>query len=496
MKRLTAIFLLLALLLGTAAGCSEKPADENGTTGSATADTPAADQQTEPEPEEETVLTDGLPESDMQGFELNILHHSQEWLAWAYNVLEADELTGEALNDAIYARTDAVQNRFNAKIVTETMREVNPDVIAQLAVSGDSSYDLALMYDLRITGAIQYLADMNDLPYISLDQAWWNPYASSIFTIGGKQYASSGNFSLSVLSRAGGYAFNADMMNALNLGSPYEHVKNGTWTVDVMMQMADAANQDINGDSQQTNDDQFGIESSVKEHFLRMIFGSGVALITKDEAGYPVFSLSTDDVAITKMQHILDVSSHGGWYNTTSQNVDSSDSMVAGTFQNGRALFVVSNPNSLSNMRDYDFNFGFVPVPKYDETQTVYYAPSFGAELSVLPMSYDTASAEQIGTLLEAMALYSQQNIVPEYIETLVKTKYARDAESAEMLAMAFDGIYFDFGINAWQEQVAAKLLKGSFVGLAGNFGSVLQTMQKSVDSEIKRLIKQIDKAG
>ena len=149
----------------------------------------------------------------------------------------------------------------------------------------------------------------------------------------------------------------------------------------------------------------------------------------------------------------------------------------------------------MSGMRDYDFNFGFVPVPKYDENQDRYYAPSFGAELSVLPMSYDASQSEYIGTLLEAMAFYTQKNIVPEYIETLVKTKYARDAESAEMFTIAFDGIYFDFGINAWQEQVAAKLLKGSFVDLAGNFGSVLQTMQKSVDAEIKRLIKQIDKA-
>ena len=70
--------------------------------------------------------------------------------------------------------------------------------------------------------------------------------------------------------------------------------------------------------------------------------------------------------------------------------------------------------------------------------------------------------------------------------------KQVFSAESAEMLSLAFEGIYFDFGINAWQEQVAAKLLKGSFVGLAGNFGSVLQTMKKSVDSEVKRLKKQI----
>ncbi|MBO5258710.1 MAG: hypothetical protein J6C42_14520 [Clostridia bacterium] len=316
------------------------------------------------------------------------------------------------------------------------------------------------------------------------------------FVIGGKQYAASGNFSLSVLSRAGGYAFNQNIVSELNLTSPYEYVKNNQWTIDNMYAMADAANLDINGDGQQTSDDQFGIESSVKEHFLRMMFGSEVALITQDETGFPVFNLPSDEVAVTKMQHILDLSSNGGWYNTTSDNVDGTDAMMAGTFKNGRCLFVTSNPHSLSSIRDYDFNVGFVPVPKYDENQERYYAPSFGAELSILPKSYDANSIEYSGMLLEAMAFYTQQNIVPQYTETLVKSKYARDAESAEMLTICFDSIYFDFGINAWQEQVAAKLLKGSFVGLKGNFGSVLKGMQKSVDASIKSLAKQIEKAG
>ena len=492
MKRLTAVLLLLSMLAGTFAGCSDN---------SANSDEPAADNTTTPSAEEaaeeeETVLTDGLPDTDMKGFELNILHHSQEWLAWANNVLEAEEQTGEILNDSIYNRTDVLQERFNAKILTETRSQVGADVISQLAMSGDTSYDLCMTYDLWITGMIQYLADMQTLPYISLDKAWWNPYASSIFVIGGKQYAASGNFSLSVLSRAGGYAFNQNIVSELNLTSPYEYVKNNQWTIDNMYAMADAANLDINGDGQQTSDDQFGIESSVKEHFLRMMFGSEVALITQDETGFPVFNLPSDEVAVTKMQHILDLSSNGGWYNTTSDNVDGTDAMMAGTFKNGRCLFVTSNPHSLSSIRDYDFNVGFVPVPKYDENQERYYAPSFGAELSILPKSYDANSIEYSGMLLEAMAFYTQQNIVPQYTETLVKSKYARDAESAEMLTICFDSIYFDFGINAWQEQVAAKLLKGSFVGLKGNFGSVLKGMQKSVDASIKTLAKQIEKAG
>ena len=493
MKRLTAVLLLLSMLAGTFAGCSDSGANSDNTAANNTTAAPSADAAAE---EEETELTDGLPDTNMGGFELNILHHSQEWLAWANNVLEAEEQTGEILNDAIYNRTDVLQERFNAKILTETRSQVGADVISQLAMSGDTSYDLCMMYDLWITGAIQYLADMQALPYISLDEAWWNPYASSIFVIGGQQYAASGNFSLSVLSRAGGYAFNQNIVNELNLTSPYEYVKNNEWTVDNMYKMADAANMDINGDGQTTNDDQFGIESSVKEHFLRMLFGSEIALITQDETGFPVFNLPIDEVAVTKMQHILDLSGNGGWYNTTSTNVDSSDAMVGGTFKNGRCLFVTSNPHSLSSIRDYEFNVGFVPVPKYDENQERYYAPSFGAELSILPKSYDMANAENIGMLLEAMAFYTQKNIVPQYTETLVKSKYARDAESAEMLSICFDSIYFDFGINAWQEQVAAKLLKGSFVGLAGNFGSVLKGMQKSVDAEIKKLVKQIEKAG
>ena len=45
----------------------------------AASDTPSAADQVQPEPEEEeTELTDGLPDTDMQGFELNILHHSQD----------------------------------------------------------------------------------------------------------------------------------------------------------------------------------------------------------------------------------------------------------------------------------------------------------------------------------------------------------------------------------------------------------------------------------
>ncbi len=492
-KRLTAVILLLSILGGTFVGCSDssdntetKKQDDNNVV-------EASGEGEEEVVEEETMpLTDGLPETNMDGFELKIMHHSQEWLSWAYNVLEAEETTGEALNDAIYTRRQDLQDRFNAVITTEPVTDSNAGAVSEIVMTGDSSYSIVMMYDLRVTGALNYLADMKELPYVSFDESWWNPEASSIFNIGGVQYAASGNYSLSVLSRAGGYAFNGDIITQLNLDSPYDLVHNNQWTIDNFYTLADAAAMDLDGDGETTAADQFGIEGSIKEHFLRMIFGSGVPLVTAGDDGYPAFALTDNELAVTKLQHIIDLSSGKGWIDTNT-GVDSNTSVTSGTFDNGRCLFVVSNPTSLENTRDLDFNVGFVPVPKYDEAQENYYSPAFGAEISVLPMSYDVANAEYIGMLLEAMAFYTQQNIVPLYTESVVKSKYARDPEAAEMISICFDSIYFDFGINAWQEQAAARLLNGSFVGLAGNFGSVIKQMDKAVQSEVKKLKKQIE---
>lgn len=100
-KKLTATLLLLSMLIGAFAGCSDNSAEGSDETTPA-ADTPSVEETAE----EETEPTDGLPDTNMNGFELNILHHSQEWLAWAYNVIEAEELTGEVLNDAMYSRND------------------------------------------------------------------------------------------------------------------------------------------------------------------------------------------------------------------------------------------------------------------------------------------------------------------------------------------------------------------------------------------------------
>jgi len=443
---------------------------------------------------EETELTDGLPDTDMQGFTFKMLHHEQSCLNWAEAMLQAEELNGEILNDAIFNREQYLRERFNCAVeVTENPTLIGPEVIKPYVLSGESTYDVVLMYDVQILNDIQYLYDMSQIPHIRFDAEWWNPEASSIYQMDGIRLAAAGNYSLSIVSRASGYMYNRDIVRNLGMETPYEMVKNDTWTIDNMYMLADAACMDLNGDGEMTSEDQFGIISHLKGHFTRSIIGSDVTFVDRDEKGYPVFRLPTDEVAVTKMQHILELSAAGdGWYETDQDAVNTVSPLFADAFRNGTGLFEVGTPFALGSAREYDFDLGIVPIPKYDTEQQSYYAPTSGGEISVMLRSFDAGRAEYVGTLMEAMAFYTHQNIIPEYQDVLVMKKNARDQENAEMLEIMYDNIRFDLCINAWELQCTVPLMEGAFAGLKGNFASTLAGMQNTIDAEIEKLKEEI----
>lgn len=57
-------------------------------------------------------LSDGLPDKNMDGFELKILHCSQDWMNWVNVQLDAEAENGDLVNDAIYRRNVATEERF------------------------------------------------------------------------------------------------------------------------------------------------------------------------------------------------------------------------------------------------------------------------------------------------------------------------------------------------------------------------------------------------
>ncbi len=479
MKRTITILLLASLLL-SACGSAEVETESTSTS-----DITATVTETE------TELTDGLPDTDMAGFTMSMLHFDESWLSWAETQMDAEEETGDRLNDAIYQRNMRIEDRFNAKLDIQAQNMVSNDNIKSAAMAGDTTYDVWFCYDLWVFYSGDCLLSWENMPYIKLDAEWWNPMATSVFNVGGKTYAAAGNYSLSVLSRASGFVFNKDMYT--NLGSDidlYGSVEEGTWTLDKMHTLCEMATRDLNGDGTLDDKDQFGVGGSWKETFWRFIEGSGIKMVSTGEDGYPVFDLVQNENAVNKMMHIFDLFGNNKLYfNMQNTNKDNASTGEA-TFKNGKLLFDVTPFYSLESMRDYDMEIGILPCPKYDEEQSSYYSPSFGAEISILLKTLPDDRKENVGMLLEAMAFDTNKYLIPEYKEVLLKTKYSRDEESAVSVDIIIDTICFDFGINAWQQVVGGPIIDQIYMAGNNNVVSTLTKLQNPVDNEIKNLKK------
>ena len=155
MKRQLAIVLFCAILTSTLASCG----------GAASADTTAAPVETE--------LTDGLPDTDMNGFEFRIASSTQDTLTWANVQLSADSENGETVNDAIFLRETVIEDRFNCQIVNTLMSYA--DIYNQyksIVLAGDNPYDIIMLIGTSVMNNIEVLADLNVLPYVNFDAEW------------------------------------------------------------------------------------------------------------------------------------------------------------------------------------------------------------------------------------------------------------------------------------------------------------------------------------
>ncbi len=482
-KRLITLLILGAMLAGTMS-CGDEKTSTDTTTASSDDTTAVVEEK-----------GDGLPEKDMDGFEFSINHFNSSWLSWANVDLESEAEDGDLVNDEIYRRNRRIEERFGCTINVNGSDMINASTIQAEVMAGDSNYDVWFSYDLWTLGAAEYLMDWNELPYVDLDKEWWNPSATEVFNIGGKQYAASGNFSLSVLSRAAGYTFNKDIYNQLNSDIDiYQLASDGKWTIDKMAALAKQAYADLNGDTVMTSDDdRFGITGSWKEFCNRAILGSGISYISKDDDGFPVFDLPNNEAAVEKLIKIYNTFMQPEVYDgQIGGNVD--DVGGKGDFKSNGVLFIVDHLLGLEDKRQLDIDVGFVPCPKYDEEQYRYYAPSFGAEISVLLKTLPEERMENVGIILEALSYDSQQNLIPTYKEVVLKGKAARDDESAEMVDIIINSISFDFGINAWQNTVANPLVEKTFAAGNANFASTFASMESTVKAEIEKLHTSLDK--
>ena len=114
---------------------------------------------------------------------------------------EAEEFTGEIVNDAIYSRNLTVTERFNCKMDATFTDNFDATGINTIT-AGDDAYDIMFWQIVQIPkyATTGYFRDWyEDLPHVHLDKPWYIGNAAEALSVKGHAYAMIGEYDLDVL---------------------------------------------------------------------------------------------------------------------------------------------------------------------------------------------------------------------------------------------------------------------------------------------------------
>ena len=277
-------------------------------------------------------------------------------------------------------------------------------------------------------------------------------------------------------------AFNKTIASNNQIEDLYTVVREGKWTYDKLSSIAETVMQDLNGDGVMTpEEDIYGFLGArdVTESFY---YGSGGQMVSKNSDG--VFELtfgSERDINVT--EKIIDLMNQP-WFMNHHLIANQDDNYYRQLFEQGYGLFFWMRLDEVTNMRASDADFGILPIPKYEESQDKYYSmvSRYITGLPSIPITLTGEKLDEVGLVLEALSAESYYTLIPEYIETSLKTKNSRDAESADMLDIIINNRVFD------------PMHIYNFGGFSSDYLSLGDTADKNIASWLKSKQKLVQK--
>ncbi len=480
--------LLASLLLSCASGA--KNADnksESTTVGSITTQTPT-------EEAGRNYIDPGLPDADYEGYDFKVLNPDQVTYPWILCLVDADEETGETINDAIYKRNRTVEEKYNitiSEIISKDYSTVMSDMLKAVK-SGTDAYDVVFSAPSNALSLAQQGAcvDLAEVPYLNLDNSYWDQSARRDLSVNSKNYFLPGDFGFAHYSSVLALFFNKKLVLDYELDDPYKLVRDGKWTYDAFFKMASEVSSDLDGNGEYDQHDRYGYMSL--NFIINGLFltGTGERMVEKDENDMPVFTALSNERLITAFDKLV-TSIYSGNFLFDADVMGNKDHRNQDVmFPGNQALFWSELVHWSKLLRSMDSEFGILPAPKLDESQDNYYQNVyFDALCMVVPVTgYD--HLERTGVILEALNAESYITTIPAYYDIMLKTKISRDDESGEMLDIMFNNRVYDLGKIYWdadtfgQANTAFKAKNPSLVSLLEKRESIMiKNIEKAMEA-------------
>ena len=497
MKRFISLLLALLMIFSTVAftltSCGEEENEEKKTE----TDTPVISGSAEEGDifAERAAISDELPEADFGGRKFRIAGHRTD----EYFIEEDNRNKGDLIADAKYARNKSVEYRFNFEIEV-AYKAIYYDVqswVAKTVMSGADEFDLFCSHGASAGGTVLKNVFLNwyDIPHIDFSKPWWSSSCANELTYDGKCILAISDFNYTAISGAEAMFFNKNLAAAYDMGDLYQVVLDGKWTFDYFTELTKDIYIDEDGSGDKSDGDFYGFAQS---HAYQCAISTWLwafdnPTVTKNEEGVPTISVKTDKInnIVTSLYDYL-FNSNGVHYRTDNEAGQGMD-----LFLNKKAIFSMGGIGSPtgSGLRNFEDEYGMLPLPKWDENQAKYYTMTPG-EHTVLAVPKTVKDTEFVGTVMEALSAESYKQVVPTLYEIALKTRYLRDDESKEVLDIVIDGRMYDFGYIYGGFEGFGFMLGAMFESGNSNFESYYQKKYGNARIHYKKIVKVFDKLG
>jgi len=473
--KLTALFLALMITVSALGSCS---ADN-------TEDSPAADTTTATtEESSETEISDHLPEVQYDGYEFRLfLREGSNGTRGAS--MYAEEMTGDLLNDIVYNRNLAIEDRFNItfQCIYSGDNGFGADCVPAL-IAGDDAYDLLAPHGRNAFDiALQGLAyEWNNLPYVDLSREWWDANINDSFTIHGKLYTTTGDICYNSLGSAACLFFNKTLFDDYNMEYPYQSVIEGTWTWDKWETIIEETTVDLNGDGVMNwENDRLGYATSVWGGPINMQFAAGLSIITVTN-GVPEISFMNERTVDVFQRYFKQLEK--------GVNIDISQDEA---FMKGNVVFLDTRIYKAISFREMEDDFGIIPFPKYSEEMA--YRTSVDGAVNLFLVPITVSDPERNSIIVEGMASESYRTTMPQYYEIVLKSKHVRDQESAQVIDIIRNNRVFDFGYynhSIGLDSIPVELYQK--YGNADNVTSYYESIKNTAAAQLDELMEKFHK--
>ena len=496
MKKLLICLLAICLMLPFAVACNE---GEN----------------TSSEAEVSKGFSLTTPVVDMGGREISVLcHHfgagSASILGYTGEIIYAEE-NPSSVDEAKKQVVDFIETTYNCTIKGEMVHDNTtnsnvPNLIKNQVTSGLHTYDICFDSLGRASSLAleDMIFDLKTIDTIDLSKPWWDKNAVEDLSIGDKVFFTCGDINTYDDQGTWCILFNKNLKNKLNIEDDfYQLVKDDKWTYDKFVEICSDSGitYDSTGDGVLDEFDTWAFGTETYNIYVHLV-SAGQKIALKDDNDLPYLTLSKEtEATYTILGKVLE------FYNNENvvmvanspkyeakypypQNVW--ESTVHKSFIEGRELFYMCGLINVASFRQMEDEFGILPMPKYYATQDRYYhtVSKDNASVMFLPVTIPTEELDEIGTVISAIAEYSEHLVTPAYYDVQLKYRDSRDDESGEMLDLIFDSRTFDLGAAyGWggilgQYMLLDKNVASRFEANIGKAESELQQMLDSLDFE------------